>query len=140
MYRHFKTDSSYNISSWTSKGLSNESIKPPSAPNNFLAPSLSYLGTKTKVKFSGSCLKQNKVTYTHKKIVKIYIVSEINKKDSTIITDPALENCLFDAVTLTKNADIEKYGYSGYGIGFDRKGEFLFSGGGYCQNVIIYEL
>ena len=27
-----------------------------------------------------------------------------------------LKNCLFGAVTLTKNADIDKYGYSGYGI------------------------
>ena len=38
---------------------------------------------------------------------------------------------------LTKNADIDKYGYSGYGIGFDRRGEFSFSSGGYGQNVII---
>ena len=35
------------------------------------------------------------------------------------------------AVTLTKNADIDKYGYSGYGIGFDRKGNFSFPAGGY---------
>ena len=35
-------------------------------------------------------------------------------------------NCLFGVVTLTKNADIDKYGYSGYGIGFDRKGRFSF--------------
>ena len=72
-----------------------ESIKLPSAPNNFLTPSLNYLGTKIRVNFSGSCLKQDKVTYSHKKIVNIYIVYEINKKDSTIITDPALENCFF---------------------------------------------
>ena len=52
------------------------------------------MGTKIRVKFSGSCLEQDKVTYTHGKIVNIYIVSELNKKDSTIITDPALENCL----------------------------------------------
>ena len=38
---------------------------------------------------------------------------------------------------LTKTADIDKYGYSGYGIGFDRRGEFSFSSGGYGQNVII---
>ena len=36
MYRYFETDSSCHILSWTSKGLSNESIKPPSTPNNFL--------------------------------------------------------------------------------------------------------
>ena len=67
MYRYFKTNSSYHISSWTSKGFSNESITPLSAPNSFLAPSLNYLGTKIRIKFSGSCLKQDKVTYTHGK-------------------------------------------------------------------------
>ena len=29
--------------------------------------------------------------------------------------DPTLKNCLFGVVTLTKNADIDKYGYSDYG-------------------------
>ena len=118
--------------------MSNESIKPPSAPNNFLTPSLNYLGTKIRVKFGGSCLKQDEVTYTHGKIVNIYIVYEINKNDNAVISDPTLENCLFGAVTLTKNADIGKYGYSGYGIGIDRKGSFSFSSGGYGQNVIIF--
>ena len=42
------------------------------------------------------------------------------------------------AVTLTKNVDIDKYGYSGYGIGFDRRGSFPFPGGGYGQNVLIF--
>ena len=106
------------------------SITPLSAPNNFLSPSLSYLGTKIRVRFSGTCLKQDKITYTHGKIVNIYIVYEINKKDNTITSDPTLENCLFGAVTLTKNVNIDRYGYSGYGIGFDRKGSFSFSGGG----------
>ena len=80
MYRYFKTDSSCHISSWTSKGLSNESIKPPSAPNKFITPSLNYLGTKIRVKLSGSCLKQDKVTYAHGNIVNVYIVYGINKK------------------------------------------------------------
>ena len=53
-------------------------------------------------------------------------------------SDPALKNCLFGAVTLTKNADIEKYGYSGYGIGFDRRSSFSFPGGGFGQNVLIF--
>ena len=39
---------------------------------------------------------------------------------------------------MTKNVNIERYGYSGYGIGFDRKGRFSFSGGEYCQNVLIF--
>ena len=53
-------------------------------------------------------------------------------------SDPTLRNCLFDAVTLTKNANIEKYKYSGYGIGFDRRSSFSFPGGGFGQNVIIF--
>ena len=39
-------------------------------------------------------------------------------------SNPTLRNCLFCAVNLTKNADYEKYGYSGYRIGFDRRGSF----------------
>ena len=101
MYKYIKTDNSYYISSWTSKRLSTERITPPSAANNFLTLSLNYLGTKKRVKFSRSCLKQDKITYTHGKIVNIYIVYEINKKDNTVISDPSLENCLFGAVTLT---------------------------------------
>ena len=41
------------------------------------------------------------------------------------------------AVKLTRNADINKYGYSGYGIGFDRHGTFLF-GTAAGRNVIIF--
>ena len=48
-----------------------------------------------------------------------------------------LINCLFGAVRLTKNADIDKYGYSGYGIGFDRS-NFSFPSGGFGQNVLIF--
>ena len=81
IYRYFKTSNSDYVLSWISKGLSNESITLPSAPNNFLSPSLNYLDTKIRVKFRGSCLKQDKTTYTHGKIVNIYIVYEINKKD-----------------------------------------------------------
>ena len=52
--------------------------------------------------------------------------------------DPTLKNCLFGAFTLTKNADIDKCGYSRYGIGFDRRGSLSFSRGGYGQNISIF--
>ena len=39
---------------------------------------------------------------------------------------------------MTKNADIEKYGYSGYGTGFDRRSDFSFPGSGFGQNVLIF--
>ena len=45
---------------------------------------------------------------------------------------------MFGAITLTKNTDIDKYGYSGYGTGFDRRSSFSFPGCGFGQNIIIF--
>ena len=98
------------VSSWKSKGLSAKTIKPPTTSDNSLTPAVSYYGTKTRVKFTGSCLKQPKISYTHGKVVNIYIVYELGRSSSHN-NDPTLNNCLFGAVTLTKNADIDKYGY-----------------------------
>ena len=109
--------------SWQSKGISNESIKPPATSNNSLSPRLRYNDTKIKIPFTGSCLKQPKYLFTHKKVVNIYIFYKLGASSSHD-SDPTIKNCLFGAVTLTKNADIEKYTYSGYGIGFDRKSIF----------------
>ena len=126
------------MSSWKSKGLSAESIKPPATSNNSLTPVLNYYDTKMRVKFNGSYLQQPKRSYSHGTIVNICIVYELSASSSHS-DDPTLENCLFGVVTLTKNADdIDKYGYSGYGIGFDRKSSFSFPGGGFGQNVLIF--
>ena len=107
--------------------------------NYSVTPFLDDYGTKTRVEFSGSCLKQDKVTFNHGKIVNIYIVYEISK--SINISDyPTLENCLIGAISLIKNVDIDKYGFSRYGVGFDRHGSFSFPGNGLGRNVIIFGL
>ena len=112
-----------------------ESIKPPTTFDNSLTPKLNYYNnTKIRVQFTGSCLKQPKFSFTHKKVVNIYIVYELSAS-SFHISDPTIKNCLFGAVTLTKNTDTEKYRYSGYGIGFDRRSSFSFPSGGFGQNV-----
>ena len=127
------------ISEGKSKGLSDESIKPPTTSDNSLSPLFDYLGNKIRLKFNGSCLKQHKLTYTHQKLVNIYIVYEIIVSSSNN-NGPTLRNSLFGAVRLTKDADIDRYRYSGYGIGFDRTGTFSFSGGGFGSNVIIFDV
>ena len=53
-------------------------------------------------------------------------------------TDFTLKNCLFGSVKLTRNADPDKYKYSGYGIGFGSRSEFLFTDGSMGRNVIIF--
>ena len=107
---------------WKSKGLSDEIIKSPTTTNNILNPSLDYLGVTARVKFNGSCLKQDKVSFAHKIIVNIYITYEISKI-CPINSHPTLENCLFGTVKLTINIDIDQYKYFGYGIGFDKRGK-----------------
>ena len=68
VYRYFKTaTNTNNILSWKSKGLSAESIKPPTTSDNSLIPELSSIDYKIRVKFAGSCLKKTKITYSYKK-------------------------------------------------------------------------
>ena len=90
--RYFKVI--YNtkyISSWKSKGLSDETIKPPATSDNTLSPLIDYLDSKIRLKFNGDCLKQqNKPAYNHRTKVSIYIVYELN--------NPALKNSMFGAV------------------------------------------
>ena len=107
------------------------------ASNYSITPELSYYGSKIRVKFNGSCLKQDKITFNHGKKVNIYIVYEISK-NCNISNYPTLEHCLFGAVKLTKNIDIDKFKYSGYGIGFDRHGSFAFPDTGSGKNVIMF--
>ena len=118
--------------------MSKKIIKAPISNNNILSPTTknTFDDQKTKLKRNGSCLIQNQITYTPQTIVNIYIVYEITKRNY-ISNYPTPENCLFASVKLTKNPNIDKHNYSGYGIGFDRKGEFLF-GNGFGQNVIIF--
>ena len=62
--------------------------------------------------FSRSCLKQDKIAYSHGKIVSIYVLYE-KSRNYNISSYPTLENFLFGAISLTRNADIDKYKYSG---------------------------
>ena len=88
-----------------------ENITASTTSDYSLNPQLSYYGSNTRVEFKGSCLKQDKITYNHGKVVNIYIVYEIGNNNNNNSNYPTLQNCLFGAVSLTKNADIDKYKY-----------------------------
>ena len=92
--------------------------------------------SKIRVKFNGSFLNRFPPTMLHGDIVNIYIVYETTSEYKDI-NYPTLENCLFGSSKLTKNADINKYGYSGYGIGSDRETSFSFDNE-VGKNVIIF--
>ena len=83
MSKYLKVANNKNyVLEWKSKGISGESVKTPTTVNNIFKPLLEY-DNKLKLKFNGSCLKQDKVTYDHGKIVNIYIVNEISKNYNT---------------------------------------------------------
>ena len=118
--------------------MSDERIDSIKTSDHGITPYLSYYDTnKIRAKFDGGCLKQDLGSLFDGGIVNLCIVYEISK--SINISDyPTLENCLFGAVNSTKPADIEKYEYLGYGIGFDRHGSFSFPGTALGKNVIIF--
>ena len=109
------------IVSWKSRGLNDIKIESIKTNNYLLNPCMDhYYMSKIIIKFDGSFLNPFPPTILHGDIVNTYIAYEITNyyNDRNY---PTLENCLFGSVKLTKNANIDKYGYSGYGIGFDRK-------------------
>ena len=66
----------------------------------------------------------------------IYIIYKISSNLNNFAF--ALEDCLFGAVKLTKNSDINKYKYSVYDITLNLRGSFLFLDGIFAQNVVIF--
>ena len=98
------------IWSWKSKGQSDKNITARTTSDYKFNPQLSYFGTKTRVDFRGSCLKQDKFTFNDGKIVNIYTAYELIKLYSKIT--PTLVNGLFGAVSVTKNVDIDKSKYT----------------------------
>ena len=106
--------------------MSDEKINSITASTYSITPKLSCYGSKIRVKFNGSCVKEDKATYSHETIANICIVYEISK-NYNISSYPTLENCFFGAVSLTKHA----------GIGFDRKEEFSFGSNEFYRNATI---
>ena len=69
--KYFKFSSVVDAADYVLSWLSNESIKPPTTTNSSLTPELNYYGNKTKIKFTGSYLKESSHIFTHKKVVSI---------------------------------------------------------------------
>ena len=75
-------------------------------------------------------LKQEKVTFTQKKVSNIYIAYEINLWLYTHGRNFALGNSLFGAFGMTANADLDKHRYSDNGTGFN-------GGRSFCYLIVV---
>ena len=134
MHRYFKKISNTEgISSRKSKVLSDEIIRLRVTSDNSLVPALSYIGTKARVKFDGGCLKQDKITFTHEKVV--YNIYKINLWNYVDSRDPTVGNFLFGAAKLVKMLILINTCI------LDMVLDLMWIGtGGFGKNVIIFEV
>ena len=89
------------------------------------------------INFNENCLIKYDISIP-KKVINLYISYTLGPQVKNLNTNSTLRNCLFGSVKLTKNADLDKYKYTGYGIGFDSRSEFPLPDGSYGKNVIIF--
>ena len=123
--------------SWKSVVLLEESIENIATSDSNFAPTLINYYPLRNITFSGNCLINNSNDSSLGE-VNSYISYTPDQLLRDLDTDFTLKNCLFVSVKLTKNADLNKYKYSSYGIGFDSRSELLFIDGSYGKNVFIF--
>ena len=116
-----------------------ESIENITESDNSFAPTYIDQHLLPDMNFSGHCLTKHNISI-HKKVINLYISYTLGSKLRNSNTDFTLGNCLFGSVKLTKKADLDKYEYTGSGIGFDSRSEFLFTDGSYGKNSLFSEL
>ena len=92
------------------------------------------------VEFNSNYFVQNKVLHpSNNTVVNIYIVYKLDAISNTRNTDYTIQNALFGAVKITKNAtNSSKNKYEGYGLCFEEGGTFTKSGITSGKNVIIF--
>ena len=117
--------------------MSNEKFKPAYAANESLSPKLVWNNYKIKLKFKGSCLKQeDEAAFTPENVVMFFIACELYSWPR----DFTLGGCLFGGVKLTKNTDPDKYSCSGFCIGFDTRGKYSLPDDSVGKYVYIFRV
>ena len=118
--------------------MSEESIENITKSNSNFAPTFVDHRVLLDINFNVNCLIKNTISIP-KKVINLYISYMLGPQLRNLNKDFTLGNDLFGSLKLTKNADLDKYKYSSYGIGFDSSSEFLLPDGSYGKNVIIFE-
>ena len=93
------------------------------------------------VYLSGNHFQQNKTNIFNvfnNIVINIYCVYKLNSISSSRDDTFTVQNALFGAMEITKNADTSKYKYEGYGICFDEEGIFSKGNISNGKNVLIF--
>ena len=137
----FSYNSDGKIKLWKSTGINNLSKNSDMDAVSYAAllfPSLEDHG-RINVKLSGNYFVQTKAIIPNSdKIVNMYVVYMLDPIASTRNTDFTIQNAIVGAVNGTKNADISKNKYEGYGLCFDEGGTFSKGGINSGRNASIF--
>ena len=125
------------IESWKSNGMSKENIESIIKLDSNFAPTFEDHHSLPDMNFNGHYLIKNGISIP-KKVINLYISYTLVPQLTNLNTYFTLSNCLFGPVKLTNNGDLDKYKYTGYGIVFDSRSEFLFTDVSYGKNVILF--
>ena len=125
------------IYSWKSNRMSEESTENITKSGSNSAPNFVDHHSLPDINFNGHCLIKHNISVS-KKVLNLYISYTLGIQLKISNTDFTLSNSLFGSVKQTKNADLDKYKYTGYGIVFDSRSDFLFTDGSYVKNLIIF--
>ena len=91
------------------------------------------------VSLRGNHFQQNKVIIpNNNNVINIYCVYKIDPIASTRDDTFTVQNALFGAMEITKNADTSKYKYKGYGVCFDEGGTFSMGNINNGRNILIF--
>ena len=136
------------VSVWKSTGIFNylgNSNMTSVADSKSILPELKNDG-RMHVSLSGNYFKQQReIIPNNNNVINIYCVYELQPIASSRYDTFAIQNALFGAMEITKNADTSKYNYKGYGLCFDEGGEFThvrkegnFNHTTSARNVLIF--
>ena len=143
----FKIYASSYILDWKPKNIYDPSNKNELSStqniNNFY-PSIKNISGELYVSFSGNYFVQDIVNISNN-VINIYCVYKLNPIDFSRNNKFTIQNALFGAIEITKNANTSEYKYKGYGICFDESEEFTqvreegnFNHTTPARNVIIF--
>ena len=115
------------VSTWKSTGIFNylgNSNMNAVGDSKSILPELKNDG-RMHLSLSGNHFQQNKgIIPNNNNVINIYCVYKIDPIASTRDDTFTVQNALFDAMEITKNAETSKYNYKGYGICFDEGDTF----------------
>ena len=138
---------SYGILEWKPKNIylpSNKNVLNSVQNIKLISPNIKNDGKGLHAFFSGNYFQQDIIAIPNN-VINIYCVYELDPIDFSRNNEFTIQNALFGAIEITKNANTSKYKYKGYGICFNESESFShvrkegnFNHTTLARNVIIF--